>query len=68
MSGDEVAKAFVQHYYQTWNTNPDALAGLYQPTSTLTFNGNASVTGPAAIVEALKVRPPSTPLRFDYVL
>jgi hypothetical protein len=29
MSGDEVAKAFVQHYYQTWNSNPDALAGLY---------------------------------------
>ena len=35
MSGDEVAKAFVQHYYQTWNSNPDALAGLYVSTPKL---------------------------------
>ena len=25
----EIAKAFVGHYYQTYQTNPDALAGLY---------------------------------------
>lgn len=25
----EIATAFIQHYYQTLDTNPDALAGLY---------------------------------------
>lgn len=29
MSGEEVAKAFVQHYYQTFDGNVDQLAGLY---------------------------------------
>jgi hypothetical protein len=29
MSAEEVAKAFVQHYYQTFDGNVDQLAGLY---------------------------------------
>jgi hypothetical protein len=29
MSAEEVAKAFVQHYYQAFDTNVDGLAGLY---------------------------------------
>jgi hypothetical protein len=28
-SPPEIAKAFITHYYQTLDTNPDALAGLY---------------------------------------
>jgi hypothetical protein len=29
MSAEEVATAFIQHYYSTVDTNPSALAGLY---------------------------------------
>ena len=29
MSAEEVAKAFVQHYYTTLDSNPQALIGLY---------------------------------------
>jgi hypothetical protein len=29
MSAEEVAKAFVQHYYQTFDANVDGLAGLF---------------------------------------
>jgi hypothetical protein len=29
MSADEVAKAFVQHFYTTFDSNLDSLAGLY---------------------------------------
>lgn len=29
MSAEEVAKAFVQHYYTTFDTNRAALANLY---------------------------------------
>jgi hypothetical protein len=32
MSAEEVANAFVNHYYQSLNTNPDALAGLFVST------------------------------------
>mmetsp|Transcript_950 Transcript_950/g.3122 ORF Transcript_950/g.3122 Transcript_950/m.3122 type:complete len:123 (-) Transcript_950:247-615(-) len=49
----EVARAFVQHYYQTYDSNPDALAGLYTEASTLTFEGQ-EFKGPAAIVQKLK--------------
>jgi hypothetical protein len=30
-----VATAFIQHYYQTLDANPDALAGLYVSSSSL---------------------------------
>ena len=56
MSGfDEVASAFIQHYYATSDSNPAALQSLYQPQSTLTFEG-AQVQGPEAIVQKLMVR------------
>jgi len=29
MSAEEVAKAFVQHFYNAFDTNVDGLAGLY---------------------------------------
>jgi hypothetical protein len=29
MSADDVAKAFVQHFYTAFDTNPEGLAGLY---------------------------------------
>ncbi len=29
MSADDIAKAFLGHYYTTLGSNPDALAGLY---------------------------------------
>jgi hypothetical protein len=50
MSVEEVGKAFVAHYYGTRDTNPAALAGLYNAQSVLTFEGVKS-EGPAAIVE-----------------
>ncbi len=53
MSAHEVAAAFVPHYYNLRDTNPDALMSLYQPQSSMTSEGNM-VTGNAAIVENLK--------------
>jgi hypothetical protein len=29
MAAEEVAKAFVSHYYQSLDSNPDALVGLF---------------------------------------
>ena len=37
MSSDEVAKAFVQHFYTTFDSGVDALAGLYVSFSKMTF-------------------------------
>jgi hypothetical protein len=52
MDPDAVAKAFVDHYYQTFDTNRPALVGLYQETSMLTFEGH-KFQGPAAIAGKL---------------
>jgi hypothetical protein len=52
MSAQEVAQAFVQHYYTTRDSNPMALASLYQPTSMMTFEGTM-VTGSEAICAKL---------------
>jgi Nuclear transport factor 2 (NTF2) domain len=49
MSADEIASAFVNHFYTTLNSNASALAGLYQAQSTMTFEG-AKSDGPEAIV------------------
>eukprot|EP01032_Pedospumella_encystans_P008216 gene8216-9779_t len=49
MSADDIAAAFINHYYTTLNNNPAELAGLYQPQSTLTFEGN-KFEGPQAII------------------
>ncbi|KAG8383306.1 hypothetical protein BUALT_Bualt05G0171000 [Buddleja alternifolia] len=39
MDPDAVAKAFVEHYYSTFDTNRAGLASLYQETSMLSFEG-----------------------------
>ncbi|GFS31078.1 nuclear transport factor 2B [Actinidia rufa] len=39
MDPDAVAKAFVEHYYSTFDTNRGGLANLYQDGSMLTFEG-----------------------------
>merc|ERR1712228_565828 len=46
-------KAFVQHFYNAFDSNVDSLAGLYQPSSMLTFEGN-QVLGSQAIIQKLK--------------
>ena len=48
MSAQEVATAFVGHYYQLRDSNPAGLASLYQPSSMMTFEGT-QVIGPEAI-------------------
>ena len=37
MSAEEVAKAFVGHFYQTFDSNVEALSGLYVSVSLLLF-------------------------------
>jgi len=53
MSAEDIAKAFVQHFYQAFDSNVDSLAGLFQPSSMLTFEGN-QVLGSPAIIQKLK--------------
>jgi hypothetical protein len=53
MSAEEVAHAFVQHYYSTLNSNVTALHGLYQSNSVLTFEGQR-FEGPDQIVGKLE--------------
>uniref|UniRef100_A0A061SAF1 Nuclear transport factor 2 n=1 Tax=Tetraselmis sp. GSL018 TaxID=582737 RepID=A0A061SAF1_9CHLO len=55
-SPDEVAKAFVGHYYQTFATNRDALVSLYQEQSKLTWEGQQFL-GAQAIVQKFKALP-----------
>ncbi|KAG5177623.1 hypothetical protein JKP88DRAFT_350626 [Tribonema minus] len=50
MSAEEVAKAFAQHFYQTFTANAQSLAPLYNDRSMLTFEGQASV-GAQAIIQ-----------------
>lgn len=45
-------KAFVDHYYATFDTNRAALGALYTPEATLSFEGQKSV-GQAAILTKL---------------
>lgn len=65
----EIAAAFVQHYYQTFDTNREALVALYADTSMMTFEG-AQCLGVQAIGEKLKVRAraSSASLRMGVVL
>eukprot|EP01041_Mallomonas_annulata_P009713 gene9713-20195_t len=49
MSAEDIAKAFVNHYFSNLDSNPQALAGLYQPQSVLTFESK-QFQGPEAIV------------------
>ncbi|KAG6653892.1 hypothetical protein CIPAW_05G108200 [Carya illinoinensis] len=39
MDPDQLAKAFVEHYYTTFDANRAGLASLYQDESMLTFEG-----------------------------
>ena len=55
MSADEVTNAFVQHFYTCLDSNLASLHPLYQPQSTLTFEGSA-VTGADAIIKKYEVR------------
>ncbi|KAJ8459775.1 hypothetical protein OPV22_032701 [Ensete ventricosum] len=56
MDPDAVAKAFVDHYYRTFDGNRAALGGLYQDASMLTFEG-VKIQGAAAIVAKLTTLP-----------
>ncbi|RWW03786.1 hypothetical protein GW17_00033029 [Ensete ventricosum] len=56
MDPDAVAKAFVDHYYRTFDGNRAALGGLYQDASMLTFEGD-KIQGAAAIVAKLTSLP-----------
>eukprot|EP00993_Chasmostoma_nieuportense_P005062 NODE_5701_length_622_cov_321.931313_g5537_i0.p2 GENE.NODE_5701_length_622_cov_321.931313_g5537_i0~~NODE_5701_length_622_cov_321.931313_g5537_i0.p2 ORF type:complete len:122 (-),score=35.93 NODE_5701_length_622_cov_321.931313_g5537_i0:196-561(-) len=47
-----VGKAFVQHYYNTFDTNRQALSALYRDSSLMTFEG-AQLQGQANIIQKL---------------
>ncbi|KAL6917964.1 hypothetical protein ACHAPO_000230 [Fusarium lateritium] len=49
---EDVAKQFVEFYYNTFDTDRKGLASLYRPHSMLTFE-SASVLGAEAIAEKL---------------
>ncbi|VEU41451.1 unnamed protein product [Pseudo-nitzschia multistriata] len=53
MSAEEVAKAFVGHYYQTFDSNVEGLRGLFNDKSMMTFEGN-QLMGASPILEKLK--------------
>ncbi|KAJ4835922.1 Nuclear transport factor 2B [Turnera subulata] len=56
MDPDALAKAFVQHYYTTFDTSREQLAALYQEGSMLTFEGQ-QVLGSQNIVHKLTTLP-----------
>ncbi|KAH7437287.1 hypothetical protein KP509_05G064200 [Ceratopteris richardii] len=52
MDPEQIAKAFVDHYYTIFDTNRPGLASLYQDGSMLTFEGQ-KLAGAQAIVGKL---------------
>lgn len=56
MNPDEVSRAFVEHYYSTFDSNRAALATLYQEGSMLTFEGQ-KIQGAQNIVAKLSSLP-----------
>ncbi|KAM7484054.1 hypothetical protein LguiA_000063 [Lonicera macranthoides] len=56
MDPDSVAKAFVEHYYTTFDANRSGLANLYQEASMLTFEGQ-KIMGSQNIVAKLTSLP-----------
>lgn len=52
-------QAFTDHYYNTFDTNRQGLAGLYQDQSMLTFEGQ-KFQGPQQVCRATVVSPPIT--------
>ena len=59
MSADDVAKAFIPHYYNLFDTNREGLVSLFRETSSLTFEGDGPKTGVAQIMEKLRGLPPA---------
>jgi hypothetical protein len=55
-SFDTASQAFHDHYYNTFDQNRQALAGLYQQDAILSFEG-AKVQGQAAIMQKLTSLP-----------
>lgn len=53
----DVAKQFVQFYYQQFDADREQLAPLYRDTSMLTYESE-SMTGVVPIISKLKVRTP----------
>ncbi|UNI22688.1 Nuclear transport factor 2 [Purpureocillium takamizusanense] len=53
---DDVAKQFIEFYYNTFDSDRKSLSGLYRDQSMLTFE-SASVQGATAIVEKLTSLP-----------
>jgi len=60
MSADEIAKAFIPHYYNLFDTNREGLFSLFRNESQLTFEGDGPKTGAPAIMEKLRALPPVT--------
>ncbi|CAF1928464.1 hypothetical protein Bca4012_071828 [Brassica carinata] len=56
MDPDAVAKAFVEHYYSTFDNTRVGLGGLYQEASMLTFEGQ-KIQGVQSIVAKLTSLP-----------
>jgi hypothetical protein len=42
MDPDQLSKAFVEHYYSTFDSNTPNLLGLFQESSMLSFEGERS--------------------------
>ena len=58
MSADQVANAFTQHYYQTFDSNPDALVGLFVSLlgiASLCFADNESRCGEPLFLSCLAI-------------
>mmetsp|Transcript_54764 Transcript_54764/g.138317 ORF Transcript_54764/g.138317 Transcript_54764/m.138317 type:complete len:124 (-) Transcript_54764:173-544(-) len=61
MSFQQIGEQFVQHYYQTFDTNRAGLAALYGDTSMLTFEGEQfqgaqNITGKLTSLQFQKVQ------------
>lgn len=56
MDPDSLSKAFVDHYYSTFDTNRASLSSLYQDESMLTFEGE-KIKGAVNIVTKLTSLP-----------
>ena len=57
-SADDVAKAFIPHYYNLFDTNREGLASLFRNESQFTFEGDGPKAGAPAIMEKLRTLPP----------
>eukprot|EP01124_Arcella_intermedia_P017948 TRINITY_DN24929_c0_g1_i1.p1 TRINITY_DN24929_c0_g1~~TRINITY_DN24929_c0_g1_i1.p1 ORF type:complete len:125 (+),score=12.53 TRINITY_DN24929_c0_g1_i1:78-452(+) len=55
-SPDQIANAFVQHYYGVFDSNRANLASLYRPESMMTFEGDKK-QGTTAIMEKINSLP-----------